>query len=116
MSTYPDIELPDTLYELVAEAYPEDTALEADLHLMGVLSQVADRRHAQDQKWGGPEHDDSHSPDEWAHLLMTHTSRLCRACGEIGGIREKLIDVAALAVAAAQACDRHKHFEEDSHV
>jgi hypothetical protein len=107
MMTYPDIELPETLYELEATNYPNGTDEAADLHLLGVLAQISDERHRQDQEWGGPEHDDHHSPEDWEALLALEADKLSMWDGRYAAdYRDRLIKVAALAVAAAQAWDR----------
>lgn len=107
--TYPIIDLPQraTHYDLAFEDYPGDTHEAADVHLVSVLGEVADERYRQDQRWGGPEHDDGHSVWEWKELLRAHVDRLTPGPRITrSDYRERLIEVAALCVAAAQAWDR----------
>lgn len=36
---------------------------------VGVWLAVAEERKHQDRRWGGPDHDDEHSPGEWLHIV-----------------------------------------------
>lgn len=69
----------------------------------------AERLH-QDQRWGGPVHDDQHTPEEWIHLLDHQTTEADYAmlpCGDgLPEYRVRLIKIAALAFAALEALDR----------
>lgn len=72
-------------------------------------------RAYQDKKWGGPVHDDDHSTGEFVQLIRTYCAkadeemRMIPAVGEKGkrtGIRHRLVQIAALAVAAIESIDR----------
>lgn len=73
---------------------------------MNVYDEIRAERAKQDEQWGGPDHDDEHSPQEWAQYL--HKQWLAAAHeSELGGdYRGRLIKIAALAVAAAESYDR----------
>lgn len=71
-----------------------------------VFGEIRSERRRQDEQWGGPDHDDEHSPQEWAQFL--HKQWLAAAHeAELGGdYRGRLVKIAALAVAAAESYDR----------
>ena len=75
---------------------------------MTVLQEVADERVRQDEKWGGPEHDDTHTAQEWVQLIEDYAgwARVMAGMGSRDKARRRLIQVAALAVAAAESIDR----------
>jgi hypothetical protein len=70
---------------------------------------VLSERRRQDLRWGGPDHDDQHTPEEWLEFL---SSQWNDAWGALNGerdlleFRRRMIRIAALAVAAADAHDR----------
>lgn len=71
--------------------------------LADILHLVYEERVRQDIKWGGVSHDDAHTYEEWRHLIFNHNER----DGSDDLTRRRLfIEVAALAVAAAQSYDR----------
>jgi len=57
-------------------------------------------RKRQDEKWGGPEHDDEHEADDWQRFIYTHTDMLL---GDLPTHRKQLARIAALAVAALES-------------
>lgn len=69
----------------------------------GVFDEVRAEREAQDAQWGGPEHDDEHSPEDWMDFIELQIAKF-RATDE--DVRERLIKIAALAVAGVEALDR----------
>ncbi len=70
-----------------------------------IYGQVEEERERQDQKYGGPSHDDEHDPHEWCHFLRLHVEKAHRAVsGDV--YRNQLIRVIALAVAAVEVYDR----------
>lgn len=75
---------------------------------MNVLQEVAAERERQDQKWGGPEHDDQHSTAEFAQLIQDYAAwaRVMAGMGSRDKARRRLVQVAALAVAAAESLER----------
>ena len=89
-----------------------------DLASVGrVLAEVRVRREEQDDQHGGPAHDDTHTPGEWVGFIRRQTAL---AMGEfikavdrgrgtpdrLDFYESKLLDVAALAVAAIQSSRR----------
>lgn len=73
-----------------------------------VLADVADERKRQDEKWGGPEHDDQHDTAAFVQLIEDYAgwARTMAGMGSNHKARVRLIQVAALAVAAVESLDR----------
>lgn len=76
-----------------------------------VLEAILAERIRQNRQWGGPAHDDGHAPQDWTHLLTDHAARLGHWAVEgnfvaAADYRQRLVKIAALAVAAIQAHDR----------
>jgi hypothetical protein len=71
---------------------------------MTVLGDVAAEREKQDEQWGAY-HDDHHTVGEWKRLIEDHLEIAMRA-QTADRFRHKLVTVAALAVAWAEAVDR----------
>ena len=69
-----------------------------------VLSEVSLERHRQDQEWGGPQHDDQHTPDDWVPMMKKFLARTFTFNKEV--FRRSMIQIAALAVAAVEWLDR----------
>lgn len=77
---------------------------------------ISTERLAQDKQWGGAEHDDQHRSADWA----TYVSKQTKPIREMSSFspasaeefEERMVKVAALAIAAIQSnCRRlHKHF------
>ena len=78
-------------------AAPEQPASKA-------LQDVATERQRQDAKWGGPEHDDLHSFADWHRFINERLAS--SAYANEARTRKLLIEIAALAVAAAESMDR----------
>jgi hypothetical protein len=74
-----------------------------------VLHDVWIERRKQDIKWGGAEHDDQLSMDEWRQLIRDRTERVPLTQQDD---RRLLIETAAIAVAAIQALDRRPLWEQ----
>lgn len=77
----------------------------------GVLHEILDEREHQDAKWGGPTHDDTHSPADFCRFIREHEVRAEQALGgepvrEFDDFRRQMLRVAALAVAAIESWDR----------
>jgi hypothetical protein len=71
-----------------------------------VFADIRAERARQDAKWGGPEHDDGHALVEWAHFIREHLDKALR--GPFAKTRRRMVEVAALAVAAIEAWDRQE--------
>lgn len=69
-----------------------------------ILNEVKAERVAQDAQWGGPDHDDEHSAQEFIGFIEAQLRKCERGTGP--DTRERLVKVAALAVAAIQMMDR----------
>ena len=72
-----------------------------------IFQGIIAERHRQDQRWGGMDHDDSHSPYEWERMLGERIYHLTDCVGEAQPrFRRALEEIASLAVAAIQSFDR----------
>jgi hypothetical protein len=68
---------------------------------LNIFNEVVAERARQDARWGGPEHDDGHSEGDWADFIREY------AWGDRGAdFRERMLKIAALAVAAIESHDR----------
>ena len=68
-----------------------------------IIADVKAERAAQDAQWGGPEHDDEHSPDDFMGFI---TRQVVKGAGDGSDVRDRFIKIAALAVAAIESLDR----------
>lgn len=91
-----------------------------------VLAEIDEERQRQDKQWGGPEHDDEHNEFDWCHFIL---ERLTTAKVEVeyhqkpnvvhlvkpdlSVYREKMIQIAALAIAAIESHDRKNKNVDD---
>lgn len=89
-----------------------------------ILGEIAAERMRQEVKWAesGPPHygrwgahDDQHGPRDWSSFIVEHLGRAVRAAehGDLVGhrddsYRQRMVSVAALAVAAIEALDRNR--------
>lgn len=72
--------------------------------LRAIFEEVGLERMHQDTKWGGPVHDDQHALGDWIDFIDEQQARAF----EPHEGRERLIKIAALAVAAVQSLDRKR--------
>ena len=74
-----------------------------------VLVEVGHERDRQDEKWGGAAHDDKHSVESFAQLIEDYAgwARTMASMNSMGKARNRMIQVAALAVACVEAIDRN---------
>lgn len=90
----------------------ENTALTAKVErLTPALVSVIEERQRQDAKWGGPEHDDAEPPMAWVDYVTRYASwaGMMALMGGAEGkakYRRRMMQTAALAVAAVEAYDR----------
>jgi len=72
------------------------------------LIDVEKERERQDEKWGGANHDDDHTPDFWVQLIKNYAgwAQVMAGMDSPHKYRKRMIQVAALAVAAAGGMDR----------
>jgi hypothetical protein len=77
-----------------------------------VLADVEWERDKQNQQWGGNEHDDLHGPRDWAAFITEHLGKALdeaereREPERHSRYRRRLVEVAAVAVAAVETYDR----------
>jgi hypothetical protein len=73
-----------------------------------VLADVAVERERQDAKWGGAAHDDEHTTADFVALIQDYAgwARVMAGMNSPEKARRRLIQVAALAAAAAESIDR----------
>lgn len=76
----------------------------------GRLSDVAEERARQDAKWGGAEHDDHHSTADFVQLIEDYAgwARTMAGMDSPEKAERRLIQVAALAVAAVESSRRRR--------
>lgn len=75
-----------------------------------VLQDIVAERNAQDVQWGGPAHDDRHAPEEWLEYIekqLDYANALIGMSESDPEYRERLVKIAACAIAAIQALDRY---------
>ena len=72
------------------------------------LFAVSKERARQDDKWGGPKHDDQHTTAEYIQWIEDYAgwARMMSQMESHDKARRRLIQVAALAVAAVESIDR----------
>ncbi len=76
----------------------------------GRLADVAEERARQDAKWGGAEHDDHHTTADFVRLIEDYAG-LARTMASMNSpekAERRLIQVAALAVAAVESSRRRR--------
>jgi len=73
-----------------------------------IIVEVANERARQDEKWGGPNHDDKHSTAEFAQWIEDYAgwARMMASMNSPDKARRRLVQIAALAVAAVESIDR----------
>jgi hypothetical protein len=72
-----------------------------------IFTKIEQEREKQDLQWGGALHDDEHSLEDWIDFIDAQINRAeeCESTNLLCA-RERLIKVAALAVAAIESLDR----------
>ena len=70
-----------------------------------IFAEIQDERARQDEKWGGPDHDDGHTSHDWIAYIVRHMGKGMYPAGP-SVFRRQMIRVAALAVAAVESIDR----------
>jgi hypothetical protein len=90
-----------------------------------IFSEIASEREYQDSLWGGPESDDRNSQPQWSSYI-TEYANMSSPRTKNRPFRERMLKVAALAVAAIESFDRleevkaeaikrvHKPYDEES--
>ena len=82
--------------------------------MANILQEIEAERTRQDIKWGGPEHDDVHSTEEFIQWIEEYAgwARMMSSMNNMNKARRKLIKVAALSVAAVESIDRFKEIDK----
>lgn len=80
-----------------------------------ILGEIRSERRRQNEKWGGPEHDDQWTPLDWHEMIADYNgwARRMSAMGSLDKARRRYIQIAALAVAAVEAIDRIQEAQHD---
>jgi hypothetical protein len=75
-----------------------------------VVADVVAERERQDGKWGGADHDDTHEITDFVQWIEDYAgwARMMASMGSVGKTRRRLVQVAALAVAAVESMDRRQ--------
>lgn len=73
---------------------------------LSVIDEVREERARQDEMWGGPDHDDQHSLQDWCGFIEERLYEIRRS-GHAAVRRRKMLACAALAVACIEAVDRN---------
>jgi hypothetical protein len=71
-----------------------------------IFSEIVAERAHQDEKWGGPDWDDELTCKQWEDRIIHYAWGL-KSHIRCKSFRDRMIKVAALGVAAIQACDRN---------
>lgn len=86
----------------------------------GVLEELSLERQHQDGKWGGPAHDDQRGPFDWVRNIRNYVgwAEQMADMDSPDKYRRRMIQIAALAVAAVESHDRlmfttHKNEDQD---
>lgn len=76
-----------------------------------LYADIRTERVRQDIKWGGAQHDDQWTAFDWHEMIADYNAwaRRMAAMGSFEKARRRYIQIAALAVAAVEALDRHGH-------
>lgn len=81
------------------------------------LALISAEREHQIERWGDPSHDDQHEPLDWTDIIETYNLKAYHdaADGDDDEFRRRMVQIAALAVAAIESHDRklEKHNEND---
>jgi hypothetical protein len=71
-----------------------------------IFKEIDAERIAQDQRWGGPEHDDKHGSYDWIAFITRNVGLAVTRPWDAREFRRRMVRVAALAVAAVEWVDR----------
>lgn len=78
-----------------------------------IIREILAERKYQDEKWGGPEHDDHHNDRDWIAFITDHAGRSLTWPWDGKKFRAQMIKVAAVAMAAVEWYDRHEGNKDD---
>ena len=71
-----------------------------------IFKEIEAERVAQDERWGGPEHDDKHGSYDWIAFITRNVGLAVTRPWDAREFRRRMVRVAALAVAAVEWVDR----------
>ena len=71
-----------------------------------LFREIRVEREAQDAQWGGPAHDDGHPTTDFLDYIAAKTDLARGEIHRIEKTRARLIQIAAIAVAAVESLDR----------
>lgn len=74
---------------------------------MVIVDEIDAERDRQDAQWGGPEHDDEHTVGHWFNFIDYQSDRWEESTS-IAESRERLVKIAALAIAGIESIDRNR--------
>jgi hypothetical protein len=95
-------EVAEEMYEVLYQALP-------DYPKVSIYLEVGNERQRQDKKWGGPVADDNRkTPHDWCSDIAAYVAwaHQMSRCGSPEKYRHRLMQIAALAVAACESYDR----------
>lgn len=81
----------------------------------GIFVEALAERDRQDEQWGGPAHDDAHTDHDWVRFIIYQVNHaqnisLDARYGDLpisdGTVRQRLVKIMALAIAAIESIDR----------
>lgn len=72
-----------------------------------IIEEMLAEREYQDNRWGGPGHDDRHGSHDWIAYLTKHIGKAVMWPWDGPKFRIQMIKIGALAIAAAEWYDRH---------
>ena len=88
-----------------------------------IFNEIDNERESQDKQWGGPDHDDEHDVLDWiyfierqmkqARLVVYNSYDPKQDEPDMNVYRKKLVNAAALAIAAIEAHDRKNKNVDD---
>ena len=78
-----------------------------------IYKEIDEEREYQDNKWG-TENDNKNTPNDWIAYITAYNGKAYRYPSDKDNFRKCMIKVAALAIAAIEACDRNNGFPPNS--
>lgn len=87
----------DVAIDIVGDVMNEEGKVKA-------FASIINERRYQDEKWGGPEHDDGETELNWQRYITEYANAQGRSASY--DFRKRMVKVAALAMAAIEAVDR----------
>ena len=75
-----------------------------------IIKEILEERTRQDGKWGGPEHDDIHNPENWCDFIIAYATwaKQMDVNNSPMKYRRRVMQIGALVVAACESFDRKR--------